>query len=95
MCIVLGNYTHEVAMRTNIELDDDLIAEAMQLAGLSTKKAVVKKALEEFVRIGRQHAALDSLRGMGWEGDLDEMRDGWTPEVDWALVSDHDMKPAK
>lgn len=78
-------------MRTNIELDDALVAEAMKLTGLSTKKATVQKALEEFVRIRRQHDALDFLRGTGWDGDLDEMRTDWTAGVDWAL--DHDSDP--
>lgn len=64
-------------MRTNIELDDDLIAEAMKITGLSTEKATVEKALRDLVRIHRQMRALDTLEGMGWEGDLDEMRTGW------------------
>lgn len=36
-------------MRTNINLDDELIAEAMRLAEVTTKKEVVHRALEEFV----------------------------------------------
>lgn len=57
-------------MRTNIELDDALIAEAMNIAGLPTKKAMVQRALEEFVRIHRQHHALDSLHGMAGKAIL-------------------------
>ncbi len=72
-------------MRTNIELDDTLIAEAMEMSGLSTKKAMVQCALEEYVRIRRQRDAIDALSGMGWEGDLDEMRNDWSPSVDWGL----------
>jgi Arc/MetJ family transcription regulator len=34
-------------MRTNIELDDDLIAEAMELTGLPSKKATVELALRD------------------------------------------------
>ncbi|MQB02960.1 hypothetical protein DXT91_02150 [Agrobacterium tumefaciens] len=64
-------------MRTNIELDDDLIAEAMKITGLSTKKATVEKALRDLARIHRQMHALHALEGMGWEGDLDEMRTDW------------------
>ncbi|MCL6655014.1 transcriptional regulator [Agrobacterium rubi] len=72
-------------MRTNIELDDILMAEAMEMSGLSTKKAMVQCALEEYVRIRRQHDAIDALRGMGWDGDIDEMRDDWSPSVDWGV----------
>ncbi|WP_430250258.1 type II toxin-antitoxin system VapB family antitoxin [Neorhizobium sp. DAR64860/K0K1] len=72
-------------MRTNIELDDELIAEAMELGGLPTKKAAVDQALRDFVRIRRQLRAVDNLEGIGWEGDLDAMRDGSSGFSDWAL----------
>ncbi len=36
-------------MRTNIELDSDLIREAQELGGIKTKQAVVHQALLEFV----------------------------------------------
>ncbi|MDR0989949.1 MAG: type II toxin-antitoxin system VapB family antitoxin [Propionibacteriaceae bacterium] len=36
-------------MRTNIEIDDPLMDEAMMLSGLTTKRAVVTTALQEFV----------------------------------------------
>ena len=75
-------------MRTNIELDDALIAEAMEITGLSTKKATVQRALEEFVRIRRQQSALEAFRGIGWDGDLEQMRNDWTPRVDWSLEQD-------
>ncbi len=54
-------------MRTNIELDDDLIAEAMELGGLPTKKAAVDQALRDFVRIQKQLRAIDNLEGIGWD----------------------------
>ncbi len=62
-------------MRTNIDLDDELLAEAMKATGLPTKKATVEAALRELVRDYRQRRALDDLHGIGWEGDLDEMRE--------------------
>ena len=46
-------------MRTNIELDDELLKEAMTLSGISTKKAVVQLALEEFVRARKKKNLLD------------------------------------
>jgi Arc/MetJ family transcription regulator len=70
-------------MRTNIDLDDALIAEAMEITGLSTKKATVEKALRDLVRIHRQMRALDALEGTDWEGNLDEMRTDWDAETGW------------
>ena len=60
-------------MRTNIDLDDALIAEAMQRTGLRTKREVVDEALRTLIRFKRQ-ADLRQLWGIGWEGDLDRMR---------------------
>jgi Arc/MetJ family transcription regulator len=61
-------------MRTNIEIDDKLMAQAIRLTGLSTKRAVVEEGLRLLVRVRKQAQALKALRGLGWEGDLDEMR---------------------
>ena len=65
-------------MRTNIEIDDQLMARAMELSGVTTKRAAVEEALRLFVRIREQAEAAQALRGLGWEGDLDEIRSGWT-----------------
>jgi Arc/MetJ family transcription regulator len=62
------------SMRTNIEIDDKLMAQAIRLTGLPTKRAVVEEGLRLLVRVRRQAQALKVLRGLGWEGDLDEMR---------------------
>ncbi|NTS63627.1 type II toxin-antitoxin system VapB family antitoxin [Sphingomonas sp. HHU CXW] len=61
-------------MRTNIEIDDALMAEAMEALGVTTKREAVDKALRRIVRTTRQLKALDGLRGSGWDGDLDAMR---------------------
>lgn len=61
-------------MRTNIELDDDLLAEAMKATGLPTKRATVEEALRKLVQQHRQRQALKELDGLGWDGDLDAMR---------------------
>ena len=62
-------------MRTNIDLDDELVAEAMAATGLPTKKATVEEALRSLVRRHRQKAAIANLAGLGWEGDLEAMRE--------------------
>lgn len=62
-------------MRTNIELDDDLIEKARRLTGLKTKRAVVEEALQTLIRLCEQ-ADVRALRGkLRWEGDLDLMRE--------------------
>lgn len=63
-------------MRTNIDLDDSLLSEAMAATGLATKKATVEEALRRLVRQHRRRAALADMAGLGWEGDLDAMREG-------------------
>ena len=63
-------------MRTNIDIDDHLIAEAMALTGLTTKKATVEEALRRLVRFHHRRDAMEKLAGSGWEGDLDAMREG-------------------
>ena len=61
-------------MRTNIEIDDTLMREAMAATGATTKRETIDRALRQVVRAERQLKALQGLRGIGWEGDLDDMR---------------------
>lgn len=61
-------------MRTNIDIDENLIQEAMKLTGITTKKTAVEEALRQMVSLKKQ-AKLKDLRGkLKWEGNLDEMR---------------------
>jgi Arc/MetJ family transcription regulator len=72
-------------MRTNIEIDDELMAQALKLTGLPTKRAVVEEGLRVMVRLRKQARALKSLKGLGWEGDLDEMRRD-RPSLSWSIA---------
>jgi Arc/MetJ family transcription regulator len=65
-------------MRTNIEIDDELLAQAMKASGLKTKRATVEEALRRLVRQYRQKKAIADMAGLGWEGDLEAMREGRT-----------------
>ncbi len=56
MCIISACNTHEGVMCTNIDIDDDLLTEAMAAAGLSTKKATVEEALRRLVQRHRRRA---------------------------------------
>jgi Arc/MetJ family transcription regulator len=69
-------------MRTNIEIDDRLLTQAMKATGLSTKRATVEEGLRLLVRLRKQTKALAELGGLGWNGDLDELRRG--RRTDWS-----------
>jgi Arc/MetJ family transcription regulator len=60
--------------RTNIEIDDELIAEAMRKYGLRTKKEAVDLALRRLVGPRLSPELLESVEGIGWNGDLRELR---------------------
>ena len=61
-------------MRTNIEIDDELLTSAMAVSGLKTKKATIDEALRRLVRQEAQRRAIREMAGLGWDGDLDAMR---------------------
>ena len=61
-------------MRTNIVIDDDLMAEVLEVTGIKTKREAVEEGLKLLVRMSAQQEIL-KLRGkIHWQGDLDEMR---------------------
>ena len=63
-------------MRTNIDIDDALITEAIKATGAKTKKAAVEQGLRLLVRLAAQRRAIEDMIGLGWEGDLDASREG-------------------
>ena len=62
--------------RTNIDIDDALIAEAMERFGVDTKKEAVDLALRRLVASETASDLVREVFGIGWEGDLDAMREG-------------------
>ncbi|MCP3661598.1 MAG: type II toxin-antitoxin system VapB family antitoxin [Gammaproteobacteria bacterium] len=61
-------------MRTNIVIDDKLMADALKATGLQTKKEAVEEGLKALIRLNKQ-AGLRTLKGkLKWEGDLEDMR---------------------
>jgi Arc/MetJ family transcription regulator len=61
-------------MRTNIEIDDKLMADTLRATGLRTKREAVELGLRTLLRL-RKQAALKRLRGkIMWQGDLEAMR---------------------
>ena len=69
-------------MRTNVLIDDELMAKAKEITGLQTKRAVIDEALRTLIRL-RSQEKVRELRGkLRWEGDLDVMREGRFLDVD-------------
>jgi Arc/MetJ family transcription regulator len=69
MCILM-------CMRTNIEIDDEVMNEAQRLIGARTKRETVDTALHELVARHRRIGVLDLRGRIRWEGDLDKSRRG-------------------
>ena len=63
-------------MRTNIEIDDALMAEAQKAAGHTTKKQTVEQALRLMIRLRRQQAVGAAFGKYRWRGDLARSRRG-------------------
>ena len=69
-------------MRTNVVIDDELMAAALESTGLKTKRAVIEEALRTLLRLKAQEQ-VRSLRGtLQWEGDLSVLREGRFGDVD-------------
>ena len=61
-------------MRTNIEIDDKLMKDALRYTGAKTKREAVELGLRTLVQLGKQ-VEVRKMRGkLQWEGDLDAMR---------------------
>ena len=69
-----GANVYSDLMRTNIVIDDQLLAEAQRLSGAPTKRATVEFALQELVRRRARRKVLDLQGRVEWEGDLGKSR---------------------
>ena len=63
-------------MRTNIVINDELMADALKLTGLKTKREAVELGLKTLVRLKKQEKLRQYRGKLSWEGDLNEMRTG-------------------
>jgi len=63
-------------MRTNIEIDDDLMTQVLKATGLPSKRAAVEAALRLMLRLQGQKEILALGGKVSWEGDLNESRKG-------------------
>jgi Arc/MetJ family transcription regulator len=62
-------------MRTNIEIDDQLMTTALRLTGLRTKRSVVEAALRALIDRHNRRQLKEAFGQYPWEGNLDELRD--------------------
>jgi Arc/MetJ family transcription regulator len=69
-----ASYDEPAEIRTNIIMEEPLVAEAQSITGIKTKSGVVHFALREVVRRARQKEMLNLQGKVNWAGDLDEMR---------------------
>lgn len=67
--------------RTNIEIDDDLVAEAMRRFDVSSKREAVDLALRRLVGPVMSREEMLGMEGSGWDGDLETMRDDHVESV--------------
>ncbi|GMQ87424.1 VapB protein of antitoxin of type II toxin-antitoxin system [Thiogranum longum] len=61
-------------MRTNIVIDDKLMADALKLTGAKTKREAVELGLKALIRLNKQQAIKKFKGKLKWDGDLDSMR---------------------
>ena len=60
--------------RTNIDLPDDLVEQAMRMYHLTTKREAIALALRRLVGEPMTRDEMLALEGIGWDGDLEEIR---------------------
>ena len=61
-------------MKTSVEIDEALIADALQTTGLTATDQVIELALKMLIQLKRQEK-IKAFRGkLPWEGDLNQMR---------------------
>jgi Arc/MetJ family transcription regulator len=61
-------------MRTNSDIDDKLIADALKATGLTTKKELIEHALQTLIGLKKQQAIKNFRGQLKWSGDLDDIR---------------------
>ncbi|GJL55553.1 MAG: hypothetical protein NPIRA02_26850 [Nitrospirales bacterium] len=61
-------------MHTNIVIDDQLLADAQRITGITTKKGVVEEGLKVLLRLQRQQAVKKYRGKLRWTGNLAAMR---------------------
>jgi Arc/MetJ family transcription regulator len=63
-------------MRTNIDIDDALMAQAQKASGCATKKQTVEEALRLMIKLRRQREVDAAFGKYRWRGNLGRSRKG-------------------
>ena len=63
-----------MVMRTNIVIDDELMAEVMEATGIQTKREAVEMGLKVLLRLKKQEGIRKYRGKLDWQGDLNDMR---------------------
>jgi Arc/MetJ family transcription regulator len=71
-CVLISIGVHIV--RTNIEIDDKLMKDALKATGVKTKREAVELGLKTLVRLRAQEKVRELRGKITWEGDLNAMR---------------------
>ena len=61
-------------MRTNIVIDDELMANALKMTGLRTKREAVELGLKTLIKLKKQEQFRKFRGKLAWKGDLEKMR---------------------
>ena len=67
--------------RTNIDIDDELVARVMRRFGLASKRAAVDLALRRLLGEPMTRDEILAMQGVGWSGDLEGIRRAETAEL--------------
>lgn len=61
-------------MRTHVSIDDALMADALKLTGLRTKREAIELGLKTLIQMKKQDEIRRYRGKLRWDGDLDAMR---------------------
>ena len=70
-----------VMSRTNVDVDDALVDEAMRRYHLPSKRAAIDLALRRLVGDGMDSQEALEMEGSGWDADLEELRSNSAADV--------------
>jgi len=74
MCIIYKFLTQGQPMRTNIIIDDTLMADVLKATGVKSKREAVELGLKALLML-KQQEGIKAFKGkLKWEGDLEQMR---------------------
>lgn len=71
-CVLKLSEVHK--LRTNIEIDDKLMKDALRATGAKTKREAVELGLKTLVQLRAQEKARELKGKVTWDGDLDAIR---------------------